>query len=178
MRWRPNILPLFTFPDHRQSSWTHSGTLSAVNKKVIWKAMDHRFEGSIFLNNSLRRGPTGPSSLAPATKDKMHRFLIIQLLQKLVGSCPQSHYKLILCKFGQICATDNVPMQLGTILIEFGQISATWNAYIWLVTILCEFGQIIATGNAFIRLESIFCEFGQICARETLWACWKQFYVS
>ena len=53
MLWRRNILPLFTFPDHRQSSWTHSGTLSAVNKKVIWKAMDHRFEGSIFLNNSI-----------------------------------------------------------------------------------------------------------------------------
>ena len=28
--------------------------------------------------NSLRRGPTGPSSLAPATQDKMHPFIIIQ----------------------------------------------------------------------------------------------------
>ena len=27
---------------------------------------------------SLRRGPTGPSSLAPATQDKMHSFIIIQ----------------------------------------------------------------------------------------------------
>ena len=27
--------------------------------------------------NSLRRGPTGPSSLAPATQDEMHPFIVI-----------------------------------------------------------------------------------------------------
>ena len=27
---------------------------------------------------SLRQGPTGPSSLAPATRDKMHPFMIIK----------------------------------------------------------------------------------------------------
>ena len=28
--------------------------------------------------DSLRRGPTGPSSLAPAAQDKMHAFIINQ----------------------------------------------------------------------------------------------------
>ena len=31
-----------------------------------------------FSTKSLSRGPTGPSSLAPATQDKMHPFIIIQ----------------------------------------------------------------------------------------------------
>ena len=84
---------------------------------------------------SLRRGSTGPSSLAPATKDKTHPFLIIQWSQGfssqdfksgiLVGTSPEDHYKLILCKFGQICATGNDLMQLKTILCKFGQICAT-----------------------------------------------------
>ena len=33
----------------------------------------------------------------------------------------------ILCEFGRICATGNVPRQLETILCEFGQICATGN---------------------------------------------------
>ena len=32
----------------------------------------------LYYYHSLRRGPTGPSSLAPATQDKMHPFIIIQ----------------------------------------------------------------------------------------------------
>ena len=31
-----------------------------------------------FYQHSLRRGPTGPSLLAPATQDKMHPLIIIQ----------------------------------------------------------------------------------------------------
>ena len=33
---------------------------------------------AIIYYHSLRRGPTGSSSLAPATQDKMHPFIIIQ----------------------------------------------------------------------------------------------------
>ena len=35
-------------------------------------------EMCVLNKNSLPRGPSGPSSLAPATQDKMHPFIIIQ----------------------------------------------------------------------------------------------------
>ena len=44
---------------------------SAIKLKAF---LANRSNNRIFKYNSLRRGPTGPSSLAPATEEKMHLF--------------------------------------------------------------------------------------------------------
>ena len=44
-------------------------------------------------------------------------FLTVRLCS-LVGTGPEGLYKLILCKFGHICATGSTPMRLETILCE------------------------------------------------------------
>ena len=41
---------------------------------------------SLIRRDSHRRGPTGPSSLAPATQDKMHPFIIIQWICATVNA--------------------------------------------------------------------------------------------
>ena len=38
------------------------------------KFVEVLYEKACFIEHSLRRGPSGPSSLAPATQDKMHFY--------------------------------------------------------------------------------------------------------
>ena len=62
-----------------------SGSLWGILRINKIKKKQVAFGGSVGLIwksqikvNSLRRGPTGPSSLAPATQYKLHPFIIIQ----------------------------------------------------------------------------------------------------
>ena len=65
--------------------------------------------------------------------------------------------EMILCKFGQICATGNALMQLRATLYKSGQICETGNTLMLLETILCEHGQICTKGNGLVRLEPNLC---------------------
>ena len=56
------------------SSTTFLPFIRTVQRIVLYETKSV----SYVKTNSLRRGPSGPSSLAPATQDKMHPFIIIQ----------------------------------------------------------------------------------------------------
>ena len=146
------------------------------------------------LKNSLRRGPTGPSSLAPATQDKLHPFIIFQWswFVQLLLCCKQFYaslddsvrrnalmqVKTILCGFGQICATRNTLMKLKTIWCEFGQICTTRNALMKLKTILCKFWQICATRNALKQRKQFYASLDRSVQQETLLCSWIRIHAN
>ena len=50
----------------------------ALGLSLKLAVISHNFRARKNDQHSLRRGPTGPSSLAPATQDKMRSFIIIK----------------------------------------------------------------------------------------------------
>ena len=111
----------------------------------------------IILKNSLRRGPIGHSSLAPATKDKMHPFFIIHGSQVfssgrlsvggLVGISPKGHYKS-LCM--SLCLYRSVQQEMSS--CSWKQFYTRLDRYVWQEVLLydwnflCKIGQIHAKG--------------------------------
>ena len=72
----------------------------------------------------------------------------------------------------------NALMLLKMILCDFGQICATVNALMQLEMISCEFGRIFATGKALCSWKRFYASLDGSVQQEILWCSWKRFDAS